>query len=158
MNIEEYFKRVYDATNKFIKVGISAGTALIGKVSIDQTTDGTTNKVQARNATHDNFCANANLQVADADISTTNPVNVDTKNVSDAMMGNLGGVYSGAATISPAATYVFNAIQIVTNAVLTCTGAPTGITAIAFESGTTIYGRFSQVVIASGSVIAYQGK
>lgn len=100
----------------------------------------------------------SNLIVNGNDVSALNPVNVDTKDVSDAMMGNLGGVYSGAATITPAATYIFNAIQIVTNAVLTCTGAPTGITAIAFESGTTIYGRFSQVVIASGSVIAYQGK
>ena len=101
---------------------------------------------------------NANLQVNDTDVSAANPVNVDTKNVSDAMMGNLGGVYSAAATITPNATYIFNAIQVITDAVLTCTGSPTGITAITIEAGTVIYGRFTQIVIASGTVIAYQGK
>lgn len=55
---------------------IPAGSAIIGQVGIDQTTDGTTNKVQARNATHDNLQCNANLQVADADVSASNPVPV----------------------------------------------------------------------------------
>ena len=55
-------------------VVLAAGANIIGKVGIDQTTDGTTNKVQSRNATHDNFNANANLQVEDADVSTSNPV------------------------------------------------------------------------------------
>lgn len=50
-----------------------SGSALIGKVGIDQTTDGATNKVQARNATADNFNVNANLQVGDADNSEENP-------------------------------------------------------------------------------------
>jgi hypothetical protein len=53
---------------------IEAGTNIIGKVGIDQTTDGTTNKVQARNSTHDNFNANVNLQVNDVDVSSTNAV------------------------------------------------------------------------------------
>jgi hypothetical protein len=57
-------------------IGIESGSNIIGKVGIDQTTDGTTNKVQARNSTHDNFQANANLQVADADVSNANPVPV----------------------------------------------------------------------------------
>jgi hypothetical protein len=57
-------------------VSIAAGSSIIGKVGIDQTTDGTTNKVQARNATHDNFNANANLQVGDADVSVSNAVPV----------------------------------------------------------------------------------
>lgn len=43
-------------------------------VTIDQTTDGTTNKVQARNATHGDFQVNANLQVGNADVDATNPV------------------------------------------------------------------------------------
>ena len=55
-------------------VKLVAGTAVIGEVAIDQTADGTTNKVQARNATHDSFNANANLQVGDADVSAANPV------------------------------------------------------------------------------------
>jgi hypothetical protein len=32
--------------------------------------------VQARNATHDDFCANANIQIANADASTSNPIPV----------------------------------------------------------------------------------
>jgi hypothetical protein len=80
-------------------VVLSAGSALIGKVgidqttshanevvtktgsttSIDQTTDGTTNKVQARNATADNFQVNANLQVGDTDVGTSNLIPVDIK-------------------------------------------------------------------------------
>lgn len=74
-----------------------------------------------------------------------------------ASMGQLGGVYSGAATITPSTNYVFVAIQIITNAVLTCTGSPTAITSITFAAGTVIYGRFSSVTIASGTVIAYHG-
>lgn len=54
-----------------------AGTEIIGKVGIDQTTDGTTNKVQSRNVTHDNFNANANLQVGDTDVGVANPVPVE---------------------------------------------------------------------------------
>lgn len=53
---------------------IEAGTNVIGKVGIDQTTDGTTNKVQARNSTHDDLNTNANIQVGDADVSSTNAV------------------------------------------------------------------------------------
>ncbi|MDD5589472.1 MAG: hypothetical protein PHP92_05430 [Candidatus Nanoarchaeia archaeon] len=101
---------------------------------------------------------NANLQINDTDVSALNPVNIDTKNVADAMMGNLGGIYSGAATITPTATYIFNAVQVITEAVLTCTGSPTAITSITIPAGTIIYGRFTQIVIASGTVIAYQGK
>ena len=63
-------------SNGNISAVLAAGTALLGKVGIDQTTDGTTNKVQARNATADNFLVNANIQVGDADVSTTNPVPV----------------------------------------------------------------------------------
>jgi len=55
---------------------LNSGSNIIGKVGIDQTTDGTTNKVQARNATHDDFCANANIQIANADASTSNPIPV----------------------------------------------------------------------------------
>jgi hypothetical protein len=81
----------------------------------------------------------------------------DVINILNTTMGNLGGVYSGAATITPESGYIFNAVQIITDAVLTCTGAPTGITSITFAAGTIIYGKFTQIVIASGTVIAYQG-
>jgi hypothetical protein len=63
---------------------IAAGSNIIGKVGIDQTTDGTTNKVQARNATHDDFNLNANMQVGNTDVSTTNqmPVKYTLKKIS----------------------------------------------------------------------------
>jgi hypothetical protein len=48
--ITQAFEDLWDQANHFFKVGLSAGSSLIGKVSIDQTTDGTTNKVQAVNA------------------------------------------------------------------------------------------------------------
>jgi len=60
---------------------LPAGTKVIGSTAIDQTTDGTTNKVQARNATHDNFNANANLQVGDADVANGNPVPIDVRSI-----------------------------------------------------------------------------
>ena len=53
---------------------LQEGEAVVGKFGIDQTTDGTTNKVQARNSSHDDFSANANLQIADADVGDANPV------------------------------------------------------------------------------------
>lgn len=113
-----------------ISVVIGAGSAVIGKVG---------------------------LQIGGNDVSTSNPINTDVKNVLDASMGQHGGKYSGAATITPDTGYVYVALQIITDAVLTCTGSPTAITSIAFTAGTIIYGRFTQVVIASGTVIAYQG-
>jgi hypothetical protein len=76
---------------------------------------------------------------------------------SKASMGQYGGKYSGNATITPDTGYVYVALQVITDAVVTCTGSPTAITAITFTAGTIIYGRFTQVVIASGTVIAYQG-
>jgi hypothetical protein len=79
------------------------------------------------------------------------------ENTLDMSMGQMGGKYSGAATITPDSGYVYTALQIITDAVLTCTGAPTGITTITFTAGTIIYGHFTQIVIASGTVIAYQG-
>ena len=61
-----------------IKFGeeLPAGTQLIGKTGIDQTVDGTTNKVQARNTTHGDFQANATIQINDTDVSNTNPVSI----------------------------------------------------------------------------------
>lgn len=60
----------------FPEDALAAGSALLGTVAIDQTTDGTTNKVRAFQPTHDNLNANANIQVGDADVSATNTVPV----------------------------------------------------------------------------------
>ena len=45
ITFRQVIKKVYDSTLTALKVSIQAGTALIGKVSIDQTTPGTTNNV-----------------------------------------------------------------------------------------------------------------
>jgi hypothetical protein len=57
-------------------VGLNAGSAIIGKVGIDQTTDGTTNKVNAQNATAANFNAQVVGSVAAAAADSGNPVKV----------------------------------------------------------------------------------
>lgn len=70
--------RVSIASDSTGQIKLAAGTAIAGQFGIDQTTDGTTNKVQARNATADNFNVNANNQIGDADVSTSNPIPVSS--------------------------------------------------------------------------------
>jgi hypothetical protein len=53
---------------------ITAGSNIIGKVGIDQTTDGTTNLVVVKQSTHDNLNLNANLQQNNTDVASGNPV------------------------------------------------------------------------------------
>jgi hypothetical protein len=134
---------------------IGAGTALIGKVGIDQTTDGTTNKVNVNQATHDNLNLNANIQVANTDNSSSNPLHV----LDNTAVGNLGGKYIATTdATTPAEGYVFNAIQVITDCSITLAGAPSGITTVSLTAGMIIYGRYTSCTLASGSVIAYNGK
>lgn len=73
-------------------------------------------------------------------------------------LGNLGGKYSGAATITPATGFVFQAIQVLADSTITLVGNITGITTITILAGTVIYGRYTSCTIAAGgSVIAYYG-
>jgi hypothetical protein len=58
---------------KKITDALPDGTNIIGKVGIDQTSDGVTNKVQARNDLHDAFNSNANMQINNNDVSISNP-------------------------------------------------------------------------------------
>lgn len=53
---------------------LSTGDNIIGKVSIDQTSNGTTNKVVPVQSTHDNLNCNSNLQVNNTDVSDVNPI------------------------------------------------------------------------------------
>ena len=71
--------------------------------------------------------------------------------------GEYGGKYSGAATITPATGFVFVAVQVISDAVITLVGDITGITGVTVYAGTIIYGRYTSITIASGSVIAYNG-
>ena len=72
-----WLAKFLNAGGTAFKVEQVAGSAVVGSVSINQTTDGTTNKVQARNATHGNFQVNATMQINDADVSASVPVPVE---------------------------------------------------------------------------------
>jgi hypothetical protein len=72
-------------------------------------------------------------------------------------VGAYGGKYSGAATITPATGFVFVAVQVISDAVITLVGDITGITGVTVKTGTIIRGRYTSITIASGSVIAYNG-
>lgn len=75
-----------------------------------------------------------------------------------ASMGNYGGKYSTASTITPSTGYIFNAVHVITDAVLTCTGNVTGMSSVTLTAGFILRGQYTSVTIASGSVIAYHGK
>jgi len=71
--------KTYSGTSGWIDwtgdpVQVIGNMTLGGTVAISQVTDGTTNKVQARNAVADNFLVNANMQFSDIDISGTRPL------------------------------------------------------------------------------------
>lgn len=91
---------------KYEQVKIAAGTAIVGKVGIDQTTDGTTNKVQARNATADNFQVNANLQVGDADNAVGNPAFVQLTGSNMELFGATIASRPAANTVPVGATFM----------------------------------------------------
>ena len=66
-----------------------AGTAVIGKVRLvtatgDEITNDTLDSIVASQATHDNLNANANLQVANADVAAANPVPIEGPDLSGA--------------------------------------------------------------------------
>ncbi len=81
----------------------------------------------------------------------------EIKHIIKASMGQYGGQYSGAATITPDDGHIFVGVRIVTDAALTCNGNVSGITNITFEAGTSFEGRFTEITIISGTIIAYQG-
>lgn len=126
---------------------IKAGTAIIGKVGIDQTTDGTTNKVSATQDTHDNLNCNSNIQVGNTDVSNSNVVPVLDREA----MGKNGGVVIADTN---AHTGTFTAILVVSEAVVTAVGDIT-ITALTVPAGIVIPGEFTSITLASGSIIAY---
>jgi hypothetical protein len=66
--ITEIFEKIFNSSTDKIKVELGSDSDVIGKVGIDQTTDGTTNKVQAH------------VNVAGAAVTASNPLN--TKDVS----------------------------------------------------------------------------
>jgi hypothetical protein len=79
--------RLRDIVTALGGVVLSAGSAIIGKVGIDQTTDGTTNKVSSTQSTHDNLNCNANLQQNNADIASGNPLYMQVEDGKDVTLG-----------------------------------------------------------------------
>lgn len=80
------------------------------------------------------------------------------KNVANMSVGNYSGKYvANTASTTPATGYVFNAIQVLTDSVVTAAGNIAGLTSVSLTAGTVIYGRYTSITLASGSVIAYNG-
>jgi len=79
-------------------------------------------------------------------------------NNSEANVGTLGGIYeAGTGAVTPATGYVFNKIEVITEAQITLVGNITGITAVTFPVGTVIQGKYTSLTVASGTVMAYYG-
>jgi hypothetical protein len=135
-------------------LSLSAGSAIIGKVGIDQTTDGTTNKVQARNATHDNFNANANLQVGDADVGAANPVPVS---MADGANVSQGAKADAAATIADATP--FSVIALLKGIFNRFINLGYGGAALSVSNPFPVKGRFRQsaYVIPAFDILAWSG-
>ena len=83
-----------------------------------------------------------------------------TTELLETSIGSLGGQYitdcvTDATT--PATGFKFVAIQVITDCSITLVGNITGITTTGITAGTIIYGRYTSLTLASGSVIAYNG-
>lgn len=135
---------------KKITDALPAGTNIIGQVGIDQTTDGTTNKVRAFQPTHDNLNANANIQVGDADVANGNPVPV-----SDAG-GSL--TVDGTVAVSSTAgnsTFSGDAIAITTAAQLHSNTACKKVTITNYTAGEYVFVGNASVTTANGFPLGY---
>lgn len=76
----------------------------------------------------------------------------------ESSMGQAGGKYiSSTDATTPATGYVFVAVQALEDTVLTAVGNITGITGVALGQGQVLYGRYTSITLASGSVVAYNG-
>lgn len=106
---------------------------------------------------HDNLNCNANLQVSNSDISISNPVPINTKEIIDSSMGIYGGAYiTTTATTTPSEGYTFFAIQAVTDTIISSISGNIDVSSIALSEGLTIYGSWSSIELTSGSILAYQ--
>jgi hypothetical protein len=83
---------------------------------------------------------------------------VNETNLLQASLGQSGGKYIADTTATtPDTGTVFVAIQVLSDAVITLVGNIEDITAVSVDAGSVVYGRYTSVTLASGSVIAYQG-
>jgi hypothetical protein len=154
--IAKVIQSVWDKTNNLINVGIKTGSALIGTVSIDQTTPGTTNKVY-------NETLGATTDDKNASTDTTS-ISVDAllKYISHILQASMGA-YDGAViddttTTTPSANHVFCNIMAIgtSNLVIdTVSGSP-DISGKTLVPGASIPGEWSSIKFTSGEGIAYQ--
>jgi len=78
--------------------------------------------------------------------------------IEKATIAGYGGKYIASTdATAPDDNLSFIAIQVIATAVITLVGNITGITTVTVATGTVIYGRYSSITLASGSVIAYHG-
>lgn len=113
--------------------------------------------ITATQVTHDNLNCNANIQVANADVSSSNPVPIDVKEIIDSSMGIYGGNYiTTTATTTPSTGYTFFAIQAITDTVVSSVTGNIDVSSIQLSAGYTIYGAWTAIKLTSGSVIAYK--
>lgn len=68
---------------------LSAGSAIVGKFGIDQTTDGTTNKVRATQPVRGDLNANATMQINAVDVSEANRVPISIASNSTLIQDNV---------------------------------------------------------------------
>lgn len=81
-----------------------------------------------------------------------------TTEILNESIGGYGGKYIATTdATTPATGYNFVAVQVIADAVITLVGDITGITTVTVTAGQVIYGRYSSITLASGSVIAYNG-
>lgn len=90
--------------------------------------------------------------------------NENVVNEADIMQAQIGGYgahfISDTVAHTPAEGYVFVAVQVIADAVLsTCVPAYAGntFTGVTLPAGVVVYGRFTSIALASGKVLAYQG-
>ena len=78
--------------------------------------------------------------------------------IAKSTIGGYGGKYVATTdATTPSSGYSFIAIQVITDCSITLVGNITGITTVALPAGTIVYGRYTSLTLASGSVIAYNG-
>jgi hypothetical protein len=85
---------------------------------------------------------------------------VNTATLLSEQTGKTGGKYIATTSeLTPDSDHEFYAIQVIADIVITAiTGNVTGLNGATITAGQVVYGRFTSITLASGSIIAYQAK
>lgn len=91
-------------------------------------------------------------------IAALNTLLTTIDNNIDSTLGRNGGQYIADTNAhTPGGSNKFVAIQVVSECVATIVGNITGITGVTLPANTIIYGEYTSITLASGSVMAYIG-